>query len=360
MDVAGDAGDGDGADGGERTRRTGGEATVEGAVEGAVAAGEVSSKAAVVAGVVSQYLKCEVSEIPCRRGGLRGMLAAAASPAPLASSVEARRRDGRSSMSSMSPVHCIEHVRAGEDGDDGDDGDAGNDRNDNTATVEGATMLPSPLSAATDDDPASTSTFTSAAFTSTSAPASAPASAPVSAPASASASASASAAVTLLRDTWANRRDTPSNGKKLSPQRRARCVLAAETAARRAWERCALVVGLHPDEATDAIVDAALAAGKPFAVVPCCVFPSLFPHRRLVAPLHVGAVGDTRGGGGGDGGTASAAGGGAGGSVQVRTREQLCQFLCLKAPPGVIRRGKVPGLPGPCNDVVFSFGSAKR
>ena len=357
MDVAGDAGDGDGADGGERTRRTGGEATVEGAVEGAVAAGEVSSKAAVVAGVVSQYLKYEVSEIPCRRGGLRGMLAAAASPAPLASSVEARRRDGRSSMSSMSsmsPVHCIEHVR---DGEDGDDGDAGNDRNDNTATVEGATMLPSPPSAAADaddadDDPASTSTFTSAAFTSTSTPASAPA--------SASASASASAAVTLLRDTWANRRDTPSNGKKLSPQRRARCVLAAETAARRAWERCALVVGLHPDEATDAIVDAALAAGKPFAVVPCCVFPSLFPHRRLVAPLHVGAVGDTRGGGGGDGGTASAAGGGAGGSVQVRTREQLCQFLCLKAPPGVIRRSKVPGLPGPCNDVVFSFGSAKR
>ena len=347
MDVVGDAGDGDGADGGERTRRTGGEVTAEGAVAG---------KAAVAAGVVPQYLKYDVSQIPCRPGGLRGMLAAAASPAaspaPIASSVEARRRDGRSSMSS---VHCIEHVRDGDNGDDEDDGNAGNNRNDNTATVERATKLPSPSSAAADDDPASTSTSTStsAAFNS--------ASAPVSAPASASASASASAAVTLLRDTWANRRDSTSNGKKLSPQRRARCVLAAETAARRAWERCALVVGLHPDEATDAIVDAALAAGKPFAVVPCCVFPSLFPHRRLVvAPLHVGAVGDTRGGGGGDGGTASAAGGGAGGSVQVRTREQLCQFLCLKAPPGVIRRGKVPGLPGPCNDVVFSFGSAKR
>jgi len=47
------------------------------------------------------------------------------------------------------------------------------------------------------------------------------------------------------------------------------------------WRGAAAVVGLHPDEATEAIVDAALAAGKPFAVVPCCVFPALFPDRRL-------------------------------------------------------------------------------
>lgn len=32
------------------------------------------------------------------------------------------------------------------------------------------------------------------------------------------------------------------------------------------------VVGMHPDQATDAIVDFALACSKPFAVVPCCVF----------------------------------------------------------------------------------------
>ena len=32
------------------------------------------------------------------------------------------------------------------------------------------------------------------------------------------------------------------------------------------------VVGLHPDEATEAIVDWALANGRSFAVVPCCVF----------------------------------------------------------------------------------------
>ena len=47
------------------------------------------------------------------------------------------------------------------------------------------------------------------------------------------------------------------------------------------WARVAVVVGMHPDEATDAIVDCALRSGKPFAVVPCCVFPRLFSHRVL-------------------------------------------------------------------------------
>jgi len=35
------------------------------------------------------------------------------------------------------------------------------------------------------------------------------------------------------------------------------------------------------DQATDFIVDAARRYGKPFALVPCCVFPSEFPERRL-------------------------------------------------------------------------------
>ena len=34
----------------------------------------------------------------------------------------------------------------------------------------------------------------------------------------------------------------------------------------------AALVGMHPDQATEPIVDQALARGKPFAVVPCCVF----------------------------------------------------------------------------------------
>ena len=39
--------------------------------------------------------------------------------------------------------------------------------------------------------------------------------------------------------------------------------------------------GLHPDGATEAIVDCALQLRKPFAIVPCCVFPDHFRDRRL-------------------------------------------------------------------------------
>ena len=41
------------------------------------------------------------------------------------------------------------------------------------------------------------------------------------------------------------------------------------------------LVGFHPDECTETIVDMALKHNKPFAVVPCCVFPSLFPMRTI-------------------------------------------------------------------------------
>ena len=44
---------------------------------------------------------------------------------------------------------------------------------------------------------------------------------------------------------------------------------------------CAAIVALHPDEATDAVVDWAVRHRRPFAVVPCCVFSRLFPHRRI-------------------------------------------------------------------------------
>lgn len=47
------------------------------------------------------------------------------------------------------------------------------------------------------------------------------------------------------------------------------------------WRSCAMVVGMHPDQATEPVVDAALSDGKLFAVVPCCVFPRANPHRRL-------------------------------------------------------------------------------
>lgn len=42
-----------------------------------------------------------------------------------------------------------------------------------------------------------------------------------------------------------------------------------------------VLCGMHPDECTECIVDMALKHKKPFAVVPCCVFPSLFSERRL-------------------------------------------------------------------------------
>jgi len=44
---------------------------------------------------------------------------------------------------------------------------------------------------------------------------------------------------------------------------------------------CSVMVGLHPDQATDAIVDIGLALQIPWAVVPCCVFPNLFTRRKL-------------------------------------------------------------------------------
>jgi hypothetical protein len=41
-----------------------------------------------------------------------------------------------------------------------------------------------------------------------------------------------------------------------------------------------LIVGFHPDQATDACIDLAVLLQVPYCVVPCCVFPSEFPHRR--------------------------------------------------------------------------------
>ena len=38
-------------------------------------------------------------------------------------------------------------------------------------------------------------------------------------------------------------------------------------------ETCSLIIGMHPDEATESIVDNAIHHQIPFAVVPCCVFP---------------------------------------------------------------------------------------
>mmetsp|Transcript_13765 Transcript_13765/g.20897 ORF Transcript_13765/g.20897 Transcript_13765/m.20897 type:complete len:369 (+) Transcript_13765:1-1107(+) len=54
-----------------------------------------------------------------------------------------------------------------------------------------------------------------------------------------------------------------------------------------AVETCSCVVGLHPDQPTEDIVDIALEKNKPFAVIPCCVFPCLFPMRLLSSGKNV-------------------------------------------------------------------------
>lgn len=46
-----------------------------------------------------------------------------------------------------------------------------------------------------------------------------------------------------------------------------------------ALQSSSILFGVHADQATEAIVDAALALGKPFAVVPCCVFKA--EHRKI-------------------------------------------------------------------------------
>ena len=60
--------------------------------------------------------------------------------------------------------------------------------------------------------------------------------------------------------------------------------VAVDAAAREAD----IIVGLHPDQPTADIVSYSVAHRKPFAVIPCCVFYRLYPHRRLKSgqPVH--------------------------------------------------------------------------
>ncbi len=81
------------------------------------------------------------------------------------------------------------------------------------------------------------------------------------------------------------------------------------------WRRqllasASIIVGMHPDQATEAIVDAALRYDRSFAVVPCCVFSRQFPWRTIAntaasssTAADTGASSDTA-----DTGTATAAG----------------------------------------------------
>jgi len=46
-----------------------------------------------------------------------------------------------------------------------------------------------------------------------------------------------------------------------------------------ALREVSLIVGMHPDQATEPAVDLARRLSLPWAVIPCCVMPSLFPGR---------------------------------------------------------------------------------
>ena len=100
----------------------------------------------------------------------------------------------------------------------------------------------------------------------------------------------------------------------------------------RALAECSVVLGMHPDQATDAIVDFALERGKPFAVVPCCVYSREFPSRRRPASPE-----NPRGGG------------------AVTTHAHLVQYLLAKA-PGTCRTATLPF--GGMNTVVYSLGTS--
>jgi hypothetical protein len=55
----------------------------------------------------------------------------------------------------------------------------------------------------------------------------------------------------------------------------------ATLALKRVVEGASLIVGMHPDQATECIVATAEKYKKPMALLPCCVFSSLFPDRRV-------------------------------------------------------------------------------
>jgi hypothetical protein len=81
-------------------------------------------------------------------------------------------------------------------------------------------------------------------------------------------------------------------------------------------------------QATDSIVEFAVRLSKAFAVVPCCVFPRQFRHRRLPAPPH-----DASNAGSSEEGEKRSGSKGAL-SNPVTTYAQLLEYLRLKGGDG--------------------------
>eukprot|EP00584_Thalassiosira_punctigera_P018575 CAMPEP_0172554898 /NCGR_PEP_ID=MMETSP1067-20121228/56917_1 /TAXON_ID=265564 ORGANISM="Thalassiosira punctigera, Strain Tpunct2005C2" /NCGR_SAMPLE_ID=MMETSP1067 /ASSEMBLY_ACC=CAM_ASM_000444 /LENGTH=295 /DNA_ID=CAMNT_0013343361 /DNA_START=259 /DNA_END=1146 /DNA_ORIENTATION=+ len=95
-----------------------------------------------------------------------------------------------------------------------------------------------------------------------------------------------------------------------------------------AVRNASILIGLHADGATEAVVDAALLYGKPFVVVPCCVFPNLFCERFISVPVNAPHGNDT--------GVGSVLSENAQEEenalkhVPVRTHDQFCKYLLAK------------------------------
>ena len=98
------------------------------------------------------------------------------------------------------------------------------------------------------------------------------------------------------------------------------------------FAEASVIVGLHPDEATEYIVDLALCHCKPFAVVPCCVFPSLFPGRVVATKGSAEPEQEQQ-------------------YEEVRTLPQFLDYLQAKHP--AIKRAALSSLGGSANTVIY-------
>eukprot|EP00537_Pseudo-nitzschia_pungens_P015593 CAMPEP_0172411456 /NCGR_PEP_ID=MMETSP1061-20121228/77401_1 /TAXON_ID=37318 /ORGANISM="Pseudo-nitzschia pungens, Strain cf. pungens" /LENGTH=435 /DNA_ID=CAMNT_0013147665 /DNA_START=91 /DNA_END=1398 /DNA_ORIENTATION=+ len=93
--------------------------------------------------------------------------------------------------------------------------------------------------------------------------------------------------------------------------------------------RIKLIMGFHPDQATEPCIDLARVLDIPFCIVPCCVFPSEFPDRRLRLKDAHSSEGGTNEHGGAkdcDGGQLQETK-----MIPVRTYHQFLEYLRQKA-----------------------------
>ncbi len=78
---------------------------------------------------------------------------------------------------------------------------------------------------------------------------------------------------------WKDKKRKRNAGRR--PKQIAKCFDSALMSELSSEREVRLLVGMHPDQATEEIVDAGLHHAVPFAIVPCCVFAHLRPERRL-------------------------------------------------------------------------------